>query len=59
MFWLPWQVVAFLALLSFMGLWVWSPVRWHAAVRAHPVGRRALPFGFIVLTMLVYCSMMV
>lgn len=59
MFWLPWQVVAFLALLSVMGVWVWSPVRWHSAVRAHPVGRMALPLGFIVLTVVVYCSMMV
>lgn len=59
MLWLPWQVVTFLALLSSMGAWVWSPVSWHAAVRAHPVGRTALPCGFIMLTVLVYCSMLV
>lgn len=57
--WLPWQVVAFLALLASIGARVWSPRHWHAAVRANAIGRRALPFGFIVLTVLVYGSMLI
>ena len=59
MLWLPWQVVAFLALLASMGVWVWSPKHWHAAVRANPISRRALPFAFVVLTVLVYGSMLI
>lgn len=57
--WPPWQIVAFLALLCCISLWVWSPVRWHAAVRSSSIGRRALPLAFVIMIVLVYCSTMV
>lgn len=57
--WLPWQVVAFLALVASMGAWAWGPPRWHAAVRANPIGRRAIPIVIIALTVFVYGSMAV
>ncbi len=56
MFWLPWQVVAFLALLTLASVWVWLPDRWHAAVQSRRLGR-VLPVAFVIATALVYGSM--
>ncbi|KQP35459.1 hypothetical protein [Pseudorhodoferax sp. Leaf274] len=55
---MPWQVVAFLALLCATSAWVWAPQHWHAAVQASRAGR-VLPLAFTALLVLVYGSMAV
>jgi hypothetical protein len=53
----PWQVVAFWALLTTLGAWAWAPAQWHVAIRATQVGR-ALVIAFGLLTVAVYVSML-
>lgn len=54
---IPWQVLAFLALLTTISAWAWAPCRWHAVTRSTRAGR-ALPAVFIMLTVAVYASML-
>ncbi|MGC3984847.1 MAG: hypothetical protein QM777_09015 [Pseudorhodoferax sp.] len=54
---IPWQVAAFWALLTMLGIWAWAPARWHAAVRSTRAGR-ALLAAFGLLTVAVYASML-
>ncbi|RCW72469.1 hypothetical protein [Pseudorhodoferax soli] len=55
---MPWQVLAFLALLGATGAWAWAPQHWHAAVQANAAGR-LLRLAFTALVVLVYASMVV
>jgi hypothetical protein len=55
---IPWQVLAFWALLTTTSAWAWAPYRWHAAARSTRAGR-ALPTTFAVVTLAVYISMLV
>lgn len=54
---IPWQVVAFWALLTVFGTWALVPTRWHAAARTTFAGR-ALLASFGLLTVAVYASML-
>ncbi|KQP05333.1 hypothetical protein [Pseudorhodoferax sp. Leaf265] len=54
---IPWQVAAFWALLTTLGVWAWVPAHWHAAARTTLAGR-ALFVAFALLTVAVYASML-